>query len=72
MRARLRLEHDHFLYGPYDPLLGSRELTIHLGPIDLRDTIPLDQERYLVLPVIAFATPPADRLGQPLLHHGPR
>lgn len=62
LRVRLRLEHDHFLYGPYDPLLGARDLTIHLGTTLFRDSVPLDQERYLVLPEIVFSAPPAERL----------
>ena len=32
LRARLRLEHQHCLYGEYDPLLGRRELELRLGP----------------------------------------
>ena len=45
VRVRLRLEHVHFLYGPYDPLLGPREVEVRLGPATLRDVWTLDRER---------------------------
>lgn len=60
--VRLRLEHDHFLHGAYDPLLGVREVTLELGPTSFRDRVPLDREHYLALPPAVFAPPPADRL----------
>ncbi len=44
LRVRLRLEHAHFLYGPYEPLLGQRALALRLGPDTLSDHLPLDQE----------------------------
>lgn len=44
VRIRLRLEHDHFLYGPYEPLLGTRSLTLRLASAQVRDTLPMDQE----------------------------
>ncbi len=44
MRIRLRLEHDHFLYGPYEPLLGTRSLTLRLGDASVLDVLPMDQE----------------------------
>ena len=43
VRVRLRLEHDHFLYGPYDPLLGLRTLELTLGSAKLKDALPLDR-----------------------------
>jgi hypothetical protein len=47
VRVRLRLEHLHFLHGSYDPLLGPRDVTIRLGPLAVRDTVPLDRDRKL-------------------------
>ena len=35
VRVRLRLEHQHFLYGDYDPLLGLRTVELHLGAATL-------------------------------------
>ena len=31
VRVRLRLEHQHILYGEYDPLLAVRAVTLTLG-----------------------------------------
>lgn len=64
LRVRLELEHDHFLYGPYEPLLGPRALVLKLGPAVLRDTLPLDQEVAPSRPFPAWPSndPPADRL----------
>ena len=45
LHVRLRLEHEHFLYGPYDPLLGPRSLDLRLGPAHLCDTLPLVRAR---------------------------
>lgn len=65
VRVRLRLEHDHFLYGPYDPLLGSRNLELTLGSATLKDVLPLDRETELPRkPAGAWPginDPPADR-----------
>jgi hypothetical protein len=61
VRVRLRLEHQHFLYGDYDPLLGLRALELHLGVAVLRDVVPLDREQYLAQPKYAWPQPPDDR-----------
>jgi hypothetical protein len=45
LRARVRLEHEHFLYGPYTTLLGPRTLELRLGPALLHDVLPLDRDR---------------------------
>jgi hypothetical protein len=45
VKVRLRLIHEHFLYGPYHALLGPRTLDLALGSARLRDTLPLDRER---------------------------
>ena len=62
LRARLVLEHQHFLFGPFDPLLGTRTLVLRLGPARLRDTLPLDREPAVVQPPSTWRTHPADRL----------
>ena len=56
-RVRIRLEHEHFLYGPYNALLGPRDFELRLGPATIRDTLPLDR----VVPVrrAPAAWPPA-------------
>jgi len=66
LRVRLRLEHDHFLYGPHDSLLGTREVVLKLGADTVKDTLALDRE--IQLPKKASGEwaglhePPADRL----------
>ncbi len=59
--VRLRIEHEHFLYGPYDPLLGQREVELRLGPTTLRDALPLDREHYLAQAKATWPEPPEDR-----------
>jgi hypothetical protein len=61
LRVRLRLEHQHVLYGDYDPLLGARAFELRLGPAALRDALPLDREQYLAMPRYAWPAPPEDR-----------
>jgi hypothetical protein len=61
VHVRLRLEHLHFLYGDYDPLLGVRTLELHLGGVILRDALPLDCEQYLAQPRYSWPAPPEDR-----------
>jgi hypothetical protein len=60
----LTLEHEHFLYGTYDPLLGVRKLDIQLGPCRLIDTIPLDSEQAPATPRVKLSAPPKERLDQ--------
>jgi hypothetical protein len=50
VRVRLRLEHQHVVYGPYDPLLGLRTVQLQLGSLWFRDALPLDQEQQVTLP----------------------
>jgi hypothetical protein len=47
VRVRLRLEHEHHLYGPFHALLGTREVELRIGPARLVDEVPLDRERKL-------------------------
>ncbi len=75
LRVRLRLEHEHFLYGPHEPLLGPRTLTLALGDALIRDTLPLLRETKL--PRCAprawpsAAEPPADRLDTQVFRSAP-
>jgi hypothetical protein len=55
LRARLRLEHRHHLHGPAEPLLGSREITLRIGPASFRDGVSLGQD--------ASPDRPLDQLG---------
>ena len=60
LRVRLRLEHQHCLYGDYDPLLGRRELELKLGADTVRDLLPLDREQYLAQPRDTWPEPAED------------
>ncbi|WP_435008571.1 hypothetical protein P12x_005779 [Tundrisphaera lichenicola] len=60
LRVRLRLEHQHCLYGEYDPLLGRRELELRLGSSTVRDVLPLDREQYQALPQDTWPEPSED------------
>jgi hypothetical protein len=60
-RVRLRLEHQHVLYGDYDPLLGVQEVELRLGSATLRDRVPLDREHYLAQPKFVWPEPPEER-----------
>jgi hypothetical protein len=61
VRVRLRLEHQHFLYGDYDPLLGHREVELRLGDSVVRDVLPMDREQHLAQPKYTWPAPPEDR-----------
>ncbi len=60
LRVRLRLEHQHCLYGDYDPLLGRREVELRLGAATIRDNLPLDREQYLAQPRDSWPEPADD------------
>lgn len=61
VRVRLRLEHQHVLYGDYDPLLGIQTIELALGEAILHDQVPLDREHYLAQPRYTWPEPPDDR-----------
>jgi hypothetical protein len=67
----ITVEHDHFLYGAYDPLLGVRELEIRLGPCRLIDSIPLDAEEVSTMPLVKLSAPPHERLDPRQFHSAP-
>lgn len=56
VRVRIRLEHQHPLYGPFEALLGTRTLELKLGGAALSDRLPLDHQR--PVPIAAVAWPP--------------
>ena len=61
VRVRLRLEHQHILYGEYDPLLAMRAVMFSLGSASVSDVIPLDREQYLAQPRFTWPEPPEER-----------
>ncbi len=61
VHIRLRLEHQHVLYGDYDPLLGVRNIELTLGRATLRDQVALNHEHYLAQPRYIWPEPPEDR-----------
>jgi hypothetical protein len=61
VHVRLRLEHQHVVYGDYDPLLAIRAVELRLGQATVRDHVPLDHEQYLAQPRFTWPEPPEDR-----------
>ena len=61
VRVRLRLEHQHILYGDYDPLLSVRAVTLVLGSTPIRDVVPMDREQYVAQPRFTWQEPPEER-----------
>ena len=61
VHLRLRVEHQHVLYGDYDPLLGVRNVSLTLGSSRLRDQVALDCEHYVAQPKFSWPEPPDDR-----------
>jgi hypothetical protein len=61
VRVLLRLEHQHILYGEYDPLLAVRAVTLTLGSASVGDVVPLDGEQYLAQPKFTWPEPPEER-----------
>lgn len=66
----LRLEHEHFLYGTYDPLLGTRHLIVRLGAHRLFDELVLDDVNS-TQPKILLSVIPKDRLDERQFHSAP-
>lgn len=62
VEVNLALEHQHFLHGPYEPLLGRRSLTLRVGPATFRDDLPLDRPLGEVYPPCTWGPLPAERL----------
>lgn len=71
VRARLRLEHEHFLHGDYDPLLGTRRVEIRLAETAIKDVLALDRERYFVHARDTWREVPEDRRDTTHFRSGP-
>jgi hypothetical protein len=67
----LILEHEHFLYGAYDSLLGVRELQFRLGPCLVIDSISLDEDQGQVSPIGKMSVLPRERLDQRQYYSAP-
>jgi hypothetical protein len=61
VRVRVRLEHQHILYGDLDPLLAVRTVELTIGGTAVRDIVSLDREQYLAQPKFAWPEPPEER-----------
>jgi hypothetical protein len=61
VHVRLRIDHDHMLYGDYDPLLGVRTVEVSFGALVVRDVVPLDREQYLAQPKYSWPQPGEER-----------
>jgi hypothetical protein len=61
VRVRVRLEHQHILYGDLDPLLAVRTVELTMGASAVRDVVSLDREQYLAQPKFAWPEPPEER-----------
>jgi hypothetical protein len=61
VRVRLRIEHQHILYGDYDPLLAMRSIMLTIGSASIVDVVPLDREQYLAQPKFQWPEPPEER-----------
>ena len=61
LHVRLRIEHQHVLFGDYDPLLGIQNIELSLGSGILTDQVSLDHEHYLAQPKCVWPEPPKDR-----------
>ena len=61
MRVQLRLEHQHILYGDYDPLLAVRTVELNVGSAVVLDVVPLDREQYLAQPQFTWPEPAEER-----------
>jgi hypothetical protein len=61
VHVHLRLMHDHILFGPYDPLLGERTVTLGLGSLIFHDVVRLSEEQYLAQGPNSLKEPPAER-----------
>ena len=67
----LLLEHEHFLHGSYDPLLGRRTVEIRLGMLRLADSFRMDTEQALVVPGAKLNAPAKERLDTAQFHSPP-
>ena len=61
MHLQLRIDHEHILYGDYDPLLGVRIIDLVIGDSCIRDVLPFDREQYIAQPKYTWPNPPEER-----------
>jgi hypothetical protein len=61
VHVRLRLDHQHMIFGDYDPLLAVRNVELTLGNSVVRDAVALDREQYLAQPKCTWPEPPPER-----------
>lgn len=61
VRVRLRFDHQHIIYGDYDPLLAVRSVMMVIGPSTINDILPLNREQYLAQPKFQWPEPPEER-----------
>jgi hypothetical protein len=61
VRVRLRLDHQHMIFGDYDPLLAVRKVELTLGNSMVHDIVALDREQYLAQPKFKWPELPVDR-----------
>jgi hypothetical protein len=61
VRVRVRLEHQHILYGDLDPLLAVRTVELTVRGSTVRDVVSLDREQYLAQPKFAWPEIPEKR-----------
>ncbi len=71
IRLQLRLDHLHEVYGDYDPLLGIRQLEVHLGTAVLRDTLAMDREQQLAQAIGDWVPAPEERRDCQFFHSAP-
>ncbi len=68
--VNISFRHDHFLYGPHDPLLGPREVTIRWGPITVTDRVVFESGHQLRRPRRLVLEPSRARQ-DPEYYHSP-
>ena len=56
------IDHEHFLYGTYDPLLGERKFIIRLGDHKIHSTFDLSSEVNPVIVTPKLNKPPEERM----------
>lgn len=71
LNVRIRLEHQHVVYGDYDPLLGRRQVELKLGLATIHDDLVLDREQVLAQSRATWPDPPLDRRDPRFFISGP-
>jgi len=61
VHIRLRFDHQHMIFGDYDPLLGVRKVELTLGDSAVCDVVALDREQYLAQPKYCWPQLPEER-----------